>query len=185
MSALFDNPWFAGLLRDAEIAKLWSNEAQLVHYVRFEAAFSRALGAAGVAAPDVAERAAQAIEAADLDQAAIASGVDRDGLPIPAFVKQLKEAAGADAEAVHRGATSQDVMDTALALTAKETSTYLTAQAVGVWQALGALSDAHGAKGLMGRTRMQAALPITVADRIEDWRLGLEEALERLARPVE
>ena len=42
------------------------------------------------------------------------------------------------------------------------------------------MAQAHGDAALMGRTRMQAALPITVADRIATWRMLLERHLYRL-----
>jgi 3-carboxy-cis,cis-muconate cycloisomerase len=45
---------------------------------------------------------------------------------------------------------------------------------------LAQLTQAHGGAALMGRTRMQAALPITVADRLATWRMPLERHLARL-----
>ncbi len=53
---------------------------------------------------------------------------------------------------------------------------------------LAVLDDAHGARHLMGRTRMQSALPIHVSDRLQAWRTPLEqrrEALSALVFPVQ
>ena len=52
----------------------------------------------------------------------------------------------------------------------------------GLVDRLAALDAAFGARPLMARTRMQAALPVTVADRLSVWRLPLEGHLDRLAR---
>ena len=175
MSSVLDHPWLAPLMRDAKLAALWDASAQLEHFRAFEAAYSRALGAADLVDPAMAERAALAIEAAPLDERALAEGCALDGLPIPAFVKQLKAAAGQDAEAVHTGATSQDVMDTALALTVKASAARLAAAAEAVRDRFAALADGAGGAEIMGRTRMQAALPIAVRSRIMVWSDGVEE----------
>ena len=49
MTDVFDHPWLGGLFADAEMAALWLPDAQLAGMRAFEAAFSRALGRAGLA----------------------------------------------------------------------------------------------------------------------------------------
>lgn len=181
MSGVFDHPWLSGLFGDPQAARIWSAEADLARMIAFEAAYSRALGAAGLVGRDIAEAAAAAIEAADLDPAALAEGTARDGLPVPALVAQLKIAAGPAAEAVHRGTTSQDVIDSALALALRDTSALLSARLEELERGLAGLERRFGARALMGRTRMQAALPITVADRIGAWAAPLADHRARLA----
>ncbi|WP_432256768.1 3-carboxy-cis,cis-muconate cycloisomerase [Limimaricola sp. AA108-03] len=180
--SVFDHPWLAGLLGDAEMGAIWSAEADLARMIAFEAAYSRALGAAGLADAAMAERAARAIEAARIDMDALRDGTGRDGLPVPALVAQLKRAAGADAGAVHRGATSQDVIDSALACALRDTGGLVRDRLVALRAALEALHERFGDRALMGRTRMQAALPISVADRIDGWALPLGDHLDRLER---
>jgi 3-carboxy-cis,cis-muconate cycloisomerase len=104
----------------------------------------------------------------------------RDGVPIPRLVAQLSTAAGG--EAVHRGATSQDVMDTATALTLRATSDLIEARLTALIAALSGLEARFGDRALMGRTRMQAATEITVRDRLLTWRLPLETHLTRLGQ---
>lgn len=173
-------PGLAALTGDPEAAALWSAEAQLAHFQSFEAAYSRALGACGLADKAAAERAAAAIETAQIDPAALVAGSLRDGLPIPALVAELKAAAGADAAAVHVGATSQDVIDSALAMTARRTTELFSQRLAALSGKLEALAASFGAAEIMGRTRMQAALPIAARHRLSVWAAGLEEAGETL-----
>lgn len=81
---------------------------------------------------------------------------------------------------IHRGLTSQNVIDTALALSLKAIFSIFETRIKEVLNALKLLSVAQGTNPLMGRTRMQAALPITVADRVATWALPVENHLVRL-----
>lgn len=182
MISVFNGGWMQGLFGDAEAGALWSAEAQMGHYLAFESAWSRALGEVGLVAPDSAERAARLIEGFTPDLARLRADTARDGLPVPGLVRQLKTAAGLDAEALHRGATSQDVMDTGLSLTLKPLTDLLLTRLARLRGALGLLSDRFGAATMMGRTRMQAALPISAGHRIASWMTPLEEHAARLTR---
>jgi 3-carboxy-cis,cis-muconate cycloisomerase len=72
MTNIFDHPWLGGLFADPDMAAIWSPDAQMAGMRAFEAAFSRALGRAGLA--DDAEAAALTIEgmAFDMEYAAFA-----------------------------------------------------------------------------------------------------------------
>lgn len=175
---VFEHPWLSGLFGDDEMDRIWSAQAQLRHMIAFEAAWSRGLGAIGLADRAVAETAAKKIEATEIDIDALNLGTAKDGVVVPALVKQLKSAVGE--EAVHKGATSQDVIDTATALILVQSFDLLEARLAESSKALETLEARFGANTMMGRTRMQAALPITVADRVQAWRLPLREHLQRL-----
>ena len=180
MSDVFTHPWLGGLFGDAEMQALWSPEAQLAHYTAFEVALAHALEAAGRVPPGHGAAAAATLEACVIDPASLAEDVAHDGLPIPALVRRWRAADPAHKDAIHYGATSQDVMDTALALTLKSVSDLL-AQRLGTLDgALGGLEERFGDRPLMGRTRMQAALPIRVADRLRDWHAPLAAQAHRL-----
>ena len=176
----FANALYDGLFADAEMVALWDADAQTAHMLAFETAFSRAMGQAGRFDAALAERAADHVAGVVPDRDALSAGSARDGLPVPALIAQLKAGAGEAAQAIHAGATSQDVLDTALALTLQRTSDLIDARLAALVQALDKLSDAQGGHALMARTRMQAALPIAVADRIRSWRAPLVDHRARL-----
>jgi 3-carboxy-cis,cis-muconate cycloisomerase len=169
---VFSHAWKGGLFADAEVAQALGAEAELAAMIAVEAAHALALGSEG---------AARAIKAAHIDPAMLRTGMAEDGVVVPALVRDLK--AGIDQalhSAVHKGLTSQDVIDTAQALMLRGMNDLLRARIVALAAALAALRRTHGANALMGRTRMQAALPITVADRIDTWALPLADHLTRL-----
>ncbi|MBE9637097.1 3-carboxy-cis,cis-muconate cycloisomerase [Salipiger mangrovisoli] len=181
-ASVFDHPWLGGLFGDPEMAEIWSAERQMAHMLAFEAAWSRALGACGRVDAEIAEAAAAAIAAARIDLGDIRAGMAQDGVPVPRLVKQLQAIVGPEAvAAVHKGATSQDVVDSALVLTLKETTGLLAFRITELESALIDLDARQGEAPLMGRTRMQAATEITVSDRLRPWHQPLAAHLERLA----
>jgi 3-carboxy-cis,cis-muconate cycloisomerase len=183
--SLFDHPHFRRLLPVGEIRALFAPEAELAAMLRFEAALAAAEAELGL----VPAEAAAAIEAACARLSpppdALAEGLGRDGVIVPALIGLLRAAvAEPHGSHVHVGATSQDVIDTGLVLRLKPALAVLRRDLDTVIETLEALAAAQGGIPIMGRTRMQRALPITFADRAASWRRPLEaerEALDRLA----
>ena len=171
------SPLYAPLLGDAGVQALFSGAAQAKHMVAFERALTAAMAQAGLVERAAAGRADAALAAFRPDLAALGAGSLADGVPVPALVRALR-AAAPDAEAaaaVHVGATSQDVLDTSLALTLDRLYPLLLARLSDVLDAMRALEARDGAAALMGRTRMQAALPSLVGDRLAAWRAPLSD----------
>ena len=186
MSLVFGHQWLGGLFGDPAIEALWSADAQLAHYRAFEVALAQALATAGIVTEQEAQRAAQIIANQPIAPEDLAADTARDGLPIPAFVRILRKAAGEAGRAVHTGATSQDVLDTALALTLRGVTDVLLARLKTLDAQLAALEGRFSDATLMGRTRMQAALPITAGHRLASWRAPLADHIAALGvlRPM-
>ena len=180
MSFVFDHPWLGGLFADPDARAIWSAQRELTHLLEFEAAWTRANAAAGLIEADSAARAALAVERWVPDLAALRAGTAVDGLPVPALVRALKLAAGADATAIHAGSTSQDVMDTALAASLRDTSELLERRLSRLIEVLDALAARVGTATLTGRTRMQAARPIAASVRLRAWAAPWPRHRERL-----
>lgn len=177
----FDHPWLSPLFGDDAVAALFSADRTAASFLRFETALSRALGDHGVVDKAVAAAVLDKLSAFRPDMADIAAGLANDGVPAPAFVKQLKAAVGAElAVGVHVGATSQDLSDSALVEAVGAANKILAARLGDVVSALEGLEGRFGPLPLMGRTRMQAAQPITVGHRISTWRVPLVRHLHRL-----
>ncbi|TNB49849.1 3-carboxy-cis,cis-muconate cycloisomerase [Martelella lutilitoris] len=174
----FEHPWLGGYFGDRETVAIWSPERQLGHMLAFEAAWSRAMGACGLCDAAEAERAAKAIEAAEIPPEALRAGMAADGVPVPALLAISRKSAP-DA-ALHKGATSQDVVDSALAMTLRETTALFLDRLAELDAALQALERLFGDAKLMGRTRMQAAADIKARERIVTWRLPLADHADRL-----
>jgi 3-carboxy-cis,cis-muconate cycloisomerase len=97
----------------------------------------------------------------------------------------LKEKHPQAAAAVHRGATSQDLADTALMLQARAAMALLVAETTRLETALATLSERHAATPALGRTLLQGALPITFGLKTAGWLTGIHAARTRLQREAE
>jgi 3-carboxy-cis,cis-muconate cycloisomerase len=173
------------LVGDEEAGALFSNEAELSALLQAEAALAQAEARVGLIATEAAKRISEVCTSFEADWAGLAAGVAQDGVIVPAFVKQLRVGVGeAHAKAVHLGATSQDIIDTALVLRLKRAIAIYRHRLDGLIHALRALRERDGSTPLMAHTRMQQALPFTAADKIDTWIQPLErhrEALEAIA----
>lgn len=178
----FDHPYLSGLLGDEETSRQFSVDAEIAAMLAFERALSEAEADEGVISREAAAAIVEALSSFVPDIAALNAGVSRDGVVVPELVRQLRVHVGAThGEKVHFGATSQDVIDTALVLRLKLVVDRLDGLLADVIARLAGLEQRFGTAPLMGRTRMQAAIEITAADRIRAWRAPLERNRVRLA----
>lgn len=177
----FDHPWLSRLLGDEEVGAQFSLEAELVAMLRFESALATAEAAEGVIPVDAGDHLVRRLSAFVPDIEAIAEATARDGVPVPELVRQMRAYAGSQAQHVHFGATSQDVIDTCLVLRLGPVLDTLTRRLRTLDAALADLNRRFGENPLMGRTRMKDAVPIRVSDRVGTWRDPLERHLKRVA----
>ncbi len=177
----FDNPILSALLGDEEAASFFSVEADIRAMLAFEGALAKAQASVGLIPIEAAAHIAEVCETFSPDIAALAKGAAQDGVVAPALIKLLRAEVGAPHAAhVHRGATSQDVIDTSLILRLKPILALFEARLRGLVDVLRGLETSQGATPLMGRTRMQRALPIHAADKLRGWREPLERHGVRL-----
>ncbi|BAF87439.1 3-carboxy-cis,cis-muconate cycloisomerase protein [Azorhizobium caulinodans ORS 571] len=185
----FDNALLRDFLGDAEVEAALCAEADIRAMLAFEAALARAEAIHGLIPAEAAETIATVCVQFQPDVAALARGVASDGVVVPALVRALRAAVGPEAAPhVHRGATSQDVIDTSLMLRLKPLAARFCTRLGAILARLAALDAAFGERALMGHTRMQAALPITVSDRLRSWSGPLAPLmlrLDRLSFPVQ
>lgn len=175
------NACFAPLLSDSAVRELFSTEATLAGMLDFERALTAALAATGAVDQSAADAALAAMDSFRPDMSALAAGVLRDGLPVPEWTRQLKSHAGdRAAAAIHVGATSQDLLDTCQSLALRQVNMLLRQRMIKFTGELQKLVRTFGHQRLMGRTRMQAALPITVGDRVALWLRPFEHHLRDL-----
>lgn len=103
------------------------------------------------------------------------------GNPVIPLVADLTAAvAGEHAPYVHRGATSQDILDTALMLVAARTLDGLLGDLARTESALGRLAAAHRDTVMPGRTLTQHAVPTTFGLKAAGWRCLVLDARDRL-----
>ena len=175
-------PRLAALLGDAEIEALFSDEADLRAMLRVEAALAKAEADVGLVPAEAAARIGEVCARFQPDLDALESGLARDGVVVPDLVRQLRAAVGPPHDkAVHRAATSQDIVDTSLVLRLGTVADVLDARLGALMQTLEDLARRDGAIEIMAQTRMQQALSFTVADKVATWRGPLGRHRQRLA----
>jgi 3-carboxy-cis,cis-muconate cycloisomerase len=165
----------------SEVGARTGDDAWLRAMLVFESALAGALADVGLAPRPAAEEIAVVCAGHDRDLDALGEGTAREGTPVPALLKQLRAKLSDEAEAVlHRGATSQDVVDTAAMLVAKRALVPLLADLDGAADAAAGLAERHRDDLAAGRTLLQQALPITFGLRATGWLGGLDDAAARL-----
>ena len=180
--APFEHPFLSRLLSEPAAAALFSLDGELAAMLAFERALSLAQEEEGLLPAGAARAIARAIATFEPNHNALAVATRRDGLSTVELVRQLRAHVGArHAVHVHVGATSQDVIDTALVARLATLTTALDAALGSAIDHLARLRARDGAIALMGRTRMQRALPVTAADRIDAWARPLHRQRARLA----
>ena len=178
--SVFEHPFLSGLLGDHAVAAQFDASVEIRAMLRFEAALAAAQAAEGLIPEAAADAIGKACEVLGPDREALRQATLKDGVCVPELIRQLR--AGLEPEHavhVHFGATSQDVIDTALVLRLKTVLEILLGRLAEFERQLDGLGERFGENRLMAHTRMQQALPIRVADRIAAWRrplAGLAEA---------
>jgi 3-carboxy-cis,cis-muconate cycloisomerase len=170
---------FAGVLSRGGVADQVSGHAWLQALLDFEAALARAQALERVISVEQAEAivSACAIEHFDVDE--IGAGAAEIGNPAGAVVKTLKTLTDAP---VHKGATSQDAVDTAAMLVTKRALVPLLHDLRGAAGAAAELAKTHRDTPIIGRTLLQQAVPTTFGLKAAGWMLSLDEAADGLVR---
>ncbi len=148
-----------------------------------EAALARAVERAGLApaGAGAAVTEAAAAAASSIDPAALGDRAALTGNPVPALVRELTTLAGPDAaNAVHRGATSQDIIDTAAMLLARQALAVISADLASAAGGCAGLAAAYRDTVMIGRTLLQQAVPVTFGLVAAGWLTGLDEARQRV-----
>ncbi|MFD0478552.1 lyase family protein [Nonomuraea thailandensis] len=146
-----------------------------------EAALTRAQAALGLVPAEAAQAVSAAARADAFDLPDLVARARSGGNPVIPLVRDLREAAGPHGEHVHRGATSQDIVDTALMLVARRTLGPVLDDLGRVIGGLAALAAGHRDTPMAARTLTQQAVPTTFGLKAAGWLELAAVARTRLA----
>lgn len=176
-----DSAVLGALYGAPEMRELFGDRRRLQLMLDVEAALARAQARLGLVPAEAAEAIAAAARVDALDLDAVAASTAVVGYPVVALTKGLGRAAGAEAARwVHWGATTQDILDTATMLQAREGLALLERDLLRTLDGLAALARRHRDSVMAGRTHLQHALPITFGCKCAIWMQPLLRALDRL-----
>lgn len=172
---------FGGILAQGGARTAVGDRAWLQAMLDVEAALARAEARAGVITLDAAEAIGRACRADAFDADAIGEAATKGGNPVIPLVRALTEAIDGDARGdVHRGATSQDILDTAAMLIARRTLGVVLDDLTAASEAAAGLAREHRDTPIVARTLLQHALPTTFGLKAAVWMTGIDDAVARL-----
>lgn len=170
---------YKDLFSDDEIAALFSDDAHISSMIEVEKALALVQGEAGI----IPAQAAKQIINTDFNISAeeLRDGTTKDGIVVPTLVKLMKNAVGGDAASyVHFGATSQDILDTALVMQLRKVFDIFEIRISELTKILGNLANQHRATIMAARTRSQISTPTTFGLKAANWLMPLIRHTERL-----
>ncbi len=172
----------SGMFARGPVAAIVDERALLQAMLDMEVALTRALARLGIGSPEAAAEVARAGDASTFDLAEIGRSAGEQGTPVPAMLSALRERLSDEAAAhLHQGATSQDVIDTAMMLVAHRALGPLLEELARAADACSVLADRHRTTLAPGRTLMQQALPLTFGLKAAHWLAALDGSYEDLA----
>lgn len=172
---------FAGLFARGDASPQLSSRAFLQAMLDVEVALLRALVRGGLAPAEAADELVAVADADTLDLAALGSSTGEQGTPVPGMLAQLREHLSDQTAAhLHRGATSQDIVDTAMMLVARRALGPIVTDLENAAEAAAALAERHRQTVMVGRTLLQQALPLPFGVKAATWLVALGEARDEL-----
>lgn len=176
---------FEGFLSTSETLAAFSDRNFVDAMLRFEAALARAQAQVGLIPESAAHSIVGSCKVELFDVAKIVRDSGRAGSVAIPLVKSLKEAVGlfnADAvRYVHFGSTSQDVIDTAMALVTREAVTLIETDLAKAAHALLRHAEKHATTPILARTLMQPASVTSFGFKCVGWAAPLVRSRARIA----
>jgi 3-carboxy-cis,cis-muconate cycloisomerase len=180
-STVIDSLLFRDAFGTPRMRAVFSDRALVARYVEVEIALARAQGRLGIipAAAAAAIEARANAEALDFER--LRRDTDNVGYPILPLVQQLAAQCGDSGGYLHWGATTQDIMDTALVLQIRDGLAIVEEDVTALRGILARLARKHRDTPMAGRTHLQQALPITFGYKAALWLAGFDRHAARLA----
>src|SRR3954468_601760 len=174
------------LFRDAfgtpRMREVFSDVSSIARYAEVEIALARAEARCGVIPADAADEIAKRTNVSALDFDLLRQETEIVGYPILPLVHQMVKQCGEAGRYVHWGATTQDIMDSALVLQLRAGLAIIEQDIAALRAILADLSQRYRDTPMAGRTHLQQALPVTFGYKTAIWLSMFDRHAERLAQ---
>ena len=174
-SVLFRDAFGTSAMRD-----VFSDIALVSRYVEVEIALARAEARCGVIPKEAAEEIASRTDVSAFDFDVLRHETEIVGYPILPLVHQMVKQCGEAGRYVHWGATTQDIMDTAVVLQIRDGLKIIENDIAELRRILADMSRKYRDTPMAGRTHLQQALPITFGYKSSIWLAMFDRHAERL-----
>jgi 3-carboxy-cis,cis-muconate cycloisomerase len=180
-----DASLYSGLFAHGDVAAAVSDSALVDAMVEFEVALLRSLAVLEIAPGEAADELETAFRqgALELDLAELGRATGDQGTPVPGLLRALRrQLSPSTAACLHTGATSQDVVDTAMMLVTRRALDLIVADLSAAADDCAELVERYRGAVEPGRTLLQQALPVTFGLKAAGWLAGLDGAVGGLAQ---
>src|SRR3954464_4368023 len=180
-TTVLDSTLFRDAFGTPQMREVFSDIATVARYAEVEVALAKAEARCGVIPQDAADQIAARTDVATFDFDLLRQETDIVGYPILPLVHQMVKQCGEAGRYVHWGATTQDIMDTAVVLQLRAALEIVERDIADLRKILADLSKRHRDTPMAGRTHLQQALPVTFGYKTAIWLAMFDRHAERLA----
>ena len=181
-SNVLDSILFRDSFGTPEMRAIFDDHQLIRNYVTVEIALAKAQARCGVIPVQAAQEIAEKCNADALDFDLLRHETEIVGYPILPLVHQISKQAGESGGYVHWGATTQDIMDTAVVMQIRDAFNVIDQDITTLRQILADLARRYRNTPMAGRTHLQQALPITFGYKAAIWLDMFDRHAERLAQ---
>jgi 3-carboxy-cis,cis-muconate cycloisomerase len=179
-TTVLDSILFRDSFGTPAMREVFSDYSTVVRYAEVEIALAKAEARCGVIPAEAAEEIARRTDVAALDFDLLRQETDIVGYPILPLVHQMTKQCGEAGRYVHWGATTQDIMDTAVVLQLRKGLAIVEADIAALRGILADLSRRYRDTPMAGRTHLQQALPVTFGYKTAIYLAMFDRHAERL-----
>ncbi|GGX51817.1 3-carboxy-cis,cis-muconate cycloisomerase [Tateyamaria omphalii] len=181
-ASVFSSALYGQLFPTGEVGRLWSDSAEVRAMLLVEGALAKVQGAQGIIPEVSASYIHRSSLEVQIDPAGLADATSQNGVSVPALVAEFRKAMKAPehAQYAHWGATSQDIIDTALILRLRQTLSTQQDVLSRLLKAMGNQAEMHAETPMVARTYGQHATPTSWGAVLAQWGQPLTDAMQEL-----
>ncbi|GBF32482.1 adenylosuccinate lyase [Desulfocucumis palustris] len=181
MAHAIDSLWFGHIFGTPEMRDIFSDRSLLQKWMNVEAALARAEAKVGLIPAEAAREITEKAAIQNIDLKFIENEIHVTKHQIIPVIKALEKACSQEVgEYIHWGATTQDIMDTALVLQLKDAYSLIYKDLLKLLEIALRMAYAYRLTIMPGRTNGQHALPTTFGFKVSIWCAEIARHLERL-----
>ncbi|PSU36454.1 class-II fumarase/aspartase family protein [Photobacterium lutimaris] len=176
--SVFDSTLYSPLFTQHEMKGIWSDDNLIQSWLTFEITIARVQAIQGLIPQQAVVSIEAVCNASNIDWPRLAQDTQTVGMAIKPLVDQLTEQGDDHVKKyLHWGCTTQDLLDTSLAMRVKQTLDLVRTQLVSLGNQLEKMAIAHKHTVMVARTNSMDALPTT-------WGLQVSSYLQEITRHI-
>lgn len=176
--SVFDSALYSPLFTQAEMKAVWSDENLIQSWLTFETSIAKVQATLGLIPQQAVIAIEQVCSLQNIDWARLSRDTQVVGMAIKPLIDQLSEQGGETVKKyLHWGGTTQDLLDTSLAMRLKQTLIIVRTQLVALGEQLRDMALVHKRTVMVARTNAMDALPTT-------WGLHVSGYLQEISRHI-